>query len=121
MRNPRRMMKKSDAFCEACGVPNTAETNNALWDVYDRIRDGRSNYEPLVFTSDWLQENVMDEEDEDSVFLAMERDMTNRGLCVGCGRPDLSRVNLEDIMDPDEAKEMYEYWAEVEAERRAGC
>lgn len=115
------MMKESDAFCEVCGVPNTPETNAALSDVYSRIRDGRTTYEPLVFTGDWLQENVMDEEDEDAVFLAMERDMANRGLCVGCGRPDLRRVNPDDIMSDEEAREMQDMWAEMAAERRTGC
>jgi len=121
MRNPRRMMKKSDLFCEVCGVPNTPETNEALDDVYSRLRDGRSTYEPLVFTSDWLEENVMDEEDEDAVFFAMERNMSDRGLCVGCGRPDLSHVNPDDIMTEEEAKDLHEMWAEMAAERRMGA
>src|SRR5215831_20542440 len=115
------MMKQTDSHCRICGVPNTKEVNAELRDIYDRIRDGRSTYEPLVFTSDWLQENVYDEESHEATMLAMERDMVNRGLCPGCARPDLSRVDPDDIMTEEEAQDMHEYWAEVQAERRAGC
>lgn len=114
-------MNENASHCGTCGVPNTPEVTSALWDVYDRIRDGRSTYEPLVYTSDWLEENIVDEEDFASVNLAMERDMVNRGLCPNCARPDLSRVKPEDVMTADEAKEMHEMWAEQAAERRMGA
>jgi len=68
--------------CTGCGqLEGIKEYDDALWDVYYRIDDGRSTYEPLVFTGDWLQENVLDEEDMQSVHAAMENDMVNRGLC----------------------------------------
>jgi len=117
----RPMMKDSDTHCQTCGVPNTPEINATLWDIYERIRDGRSTYEPLVYTNDWLEENVRDEEDMESVHLAMERDMDNRGLCPGCARPDLSRVSPDDIMSEEEAKDLHEMWAEMAAERRMGA
>jgi hypothetical protein len=112
---------KLGPFCPGCGVLTDKETTVKIRDIYDRIRDGRSTYEPLVFTSDWLQENVMDEEDEEAVMHAMEKDMHNRGLCIKCGRPDLRQVKPEDIMSEEEAQDMHEMWAEMAAERRAGC
>lgn len=117
----RRTMDKNATHCYYCGVPNTPEINEALWDVYERIRDGRSTYEPLVYTSDWLQENVLDEEDVESVHMAMERDMDNRGLCSYCGRPNLHGVTKDMIMSEEEAKDLHEMWAEQAAERRLGA
>lgn len=116
-----RMMDKNATHCYRCGVPNTPEINQGLWDVYERIRDGRSTYEPLVFDSEWLQENVVDEEDEDILMLTMERDMDARGLCPFCGRPNLHGVTPDMIMTDEEAKELHEMWAMEAAERRAGC
>lgn len=115
------LLKPNQLHCPGCGVPNTPEINRQLWDIYDRIRDGRSTYEPLVFTSDWLEENVADEEDFDSVKLAMERDMSNRGLCPICARPDLRGVLPEDVMSDEEAKDLHEMWSEMAAERRMGA
>lgn len=115
------LLKDDESHCYVCGVPNLPEVNRALWGIYDRIRDGRSTYEPLVFTSDWLEENVVDEEDFESVRLAMERDMDNRGLCPHCGRPNLSSVSPEDVMTPEEAKEIWDMWQEEATERRMGA
>jgi hypothetical protein len=109
-------------ICQGCGqLQGIEEYDEALWDVYNRIRDARSSYEPLVFTSDWLQENVLDEEDETAVIHAMEKDMHNRGLCVVCGRPNLQGISIDDVMSKEEAQEMHEIWAEQAAERRMGC
>jgi hypothetical protein len=108
-------------FCRACGQIKSPEVDKALWDIYHRIDDGRSSYEPLVFTSDWLQENIMDEDDEAALDLAMTKDMHNRGLCSVCGRPDLRGVNPEDILSEEDAKDMADMYAEQAAERRAGC
>lgn len=108
--------------CPGCGqLKGIPEYDAALRNIYDRIRDGRSTYEPLVYTSDWLEENVGDDEDFQSVMLAMEKDMHNRGICPACSRPDLSCVKPEDIMCEEEAQEIHEMWAEQAAERRAGC
>lgn len=108
--------------CPGCGqVTGIPEYDKVLRDIYDRISDGRSTYEPLVFTSDWVEENIYDEEDHESMMIAMERDMVNRGLCPECARPDLSKVPPEKILSEEDAKEMHEMWAEQAAERRAGC
>lgn len=108
-------------FCPTCGIPTDHATTESLWDIYNRIRDGRSTYEPLVFDSAWTEENIIFEEDMEAVDAAMERDMYNRGLCITCGRPDLRGVKPEDIMDPEEAKEIQNMWAMEAMERRMGC
>lgn len=108
--------------CTGCGqLVGIPQYDEELWSIYHRINDGRSTYEPLVFTSDWLQENVQDEEDHAAVMHAMDKDMHNRGLCGTCGRPDLSGVDPAKIMSEQDAFEMQEMWAEQAAERRAGC
>ena len=115
------LLKDNQSHCPSCGVPNTPEINRQLWDIYDRIDDGRSTYEPLVFTSDWIAENIVDEEDHEAMMLAMERDMHNRGLCPTCGRPDLRGLDPSKVMSPEDAKEMHDMWAEQAAERRMGA
>jgi hypothetical protein len=112
---------KLGEWCPVCGQLTDEHTTAKLRDIYDRLRDGRSTYEALVFTSDWLQENIHDEEDEESVMLAMERDMAYRGLCTGCARPDLRNIKPSDVMSEEEAQDLHEMWAEQAAERRAGC
>ena len=108
--------------CTTCGVlQGIPELDEEMWDIYHRITDGRSHYEPLVFTSDWLQENVQDEEDHAAVMHAMEKDMHNRGLCPTCSRPNLAGVTEEMVMSEQDAQDMRDMWAEQAAERRAGC
>lgn len=109
-------------ICSHCGmIEGNALVNEQLWDTYDRISDGRSRYEPLVFTGDWMNENVHDEEDHDAVMLAMERDMLNRGLCPECARPDLRGVTDDMILSDEDYESFQDMWAEEAAERRAGC
>ena len=117
------LLKDHQEFCPSCGVPNKLEASEALWDIYHRIRDGRSTWEPLVYTQDDMDELGFydDEEMHDSIMLSMERNMGERGLCPTCGRPDLRGVNPEDIMSEEDAKDLHEMWAEQAAERRAGC
>lgn len=115
------LLKPQDSHCPNCGVPNTEGATESLYDIYYRIRDGRSSYEALTFDSAWLQENVQDEDDERALDLAMSKDMVNRGLCPTCGRPDLRGVKPEDIMDEDEAEALWDMWAEQAAERRMGA
>lgn len=117
------LLKDNQEWCPSCCVPNTPETNNKLWDIYERLRDGRSRSEPLVYFQDDLEElgYYDDEEIHDSVMLSMERNMYDRGLCPTCGRPDLRNVKPEDIMTEEEASSMHEMWAEMEAERRMGA
>jgi hypothetical protein len=108
--------------CTVCGqIEDIPLYDEALWDIYHRIDDGRSSYEPLVFTSDWLQENIVDDEDHEALMHTMERDMHNRGLCVKCGRPDLRNVDESKILSQEDAREMQDMWAMEAAERRAGC
>ncbi len=108
--------------CQRCNqLTEIEQYDDKLWDIYHRISDGRSNYEPLIFNSDWLQENVQDDEDHDAVMHAMSKDMRNRGLCPNCGRPDLRGVTKDMILSHEDVKEMNEMHAEQRAERRAGC
>lgn len=117
------LLKDDQEFCPSCGVPNNPEINEALWDIYGRIRDGRDTWEPLVYYQDDLEEIGFydDEEMHDSVMLSMERNMVERGLCPTCGRPDLRGISPDDIMTHEESKDMHDMWAEQAAERRAGC
>lgn len=102
--------------CSGCGQVNgVPEYDDKLRDIYHRIRDGRSTWEPLVFTGEEFHE------DEEGSMLAMERNMAQRGLCVTCSRPDLRGVDPDDVMSEDDAREMHEMWAEQAAEIRAGC
>ncbi len=91
------------------------------WDIYHRISDGRSTWEPLVFTGDWVAENIVDEDDHASMMSAMEKDMRNRGLCPDCGRPDLRGVHKDQILTPKDYEEMAEMWAIEAQERRMGA
>jgi hypothetical protein len=109
-------------ICNRCGqLKGIPEYDEKLWDLYNRIDDGRSTWEPLVYTSDWVQENIHDEDDHDAMMLSMEKDMYYRGLCPGCARPNLTGVNLERIMTEEDAREMQDMWAEQAAERRMGA
>ena len=63
----------------------------------------------------------MDEEDENAMMYAMEKDMVNRGLCPVCSRPNLSGVTDDMIMSEDEAREIQEMWAMEASERRMGA
>lgn len=105
-------------ICNCCGqLKGIKEYDRELWNIYHRISDGRSTWEPLVFTSD----DIEDQDDYDSMMAAMERDMVRRGLCGECGRPDLRNVNPDDILSVEDLREMQDMWAEEAAERRAGC
>jgi hypothetical protein len=107
--------------CPSCGQLQTAENKQALYDVYERIRDGRSRWEPLVYTRDEYEDSWDDDYETNWAMVAMEKNMYERGLCPQCGYPDLRGVKEEDIMDEEEAKEMHDMWAEQEQERRMGC
>lgn len=117
------LLKDNQEFCPTCGVPNTPEVNATLYDIYYRIRDGRSTWEPLVYFQDDLQECGFydDEEMHDSVMLSMERNMHERGLCITCGCPDLSGVTEDMIMTEEEAQDLHDMWQEQAAERRMGA
>lgn len=110
------------AYCRTCGQLSGIDAyDDELWAIYERLPDGRQHYEPLVFDSGWLQENVFDEDDHAAVNLAMSRDMHNRGLCVSCGRPNMAGIDPATLLSEDEAQAMAESYAEQRAERRMGC
>ena len=110
--------------CPTCGsLEGIREYDAKLWDIYYRIEDGRSNYQPLVYCQDDLAELGFyeDEETHDAVMMSMEKNMHERGLCTRCGRPDLTGVTDDMILSEDDAQELHEMYAEMEAERRMGA
>ena len=108
--------------CRGCGQVTGVEAYDAkLWELHELRRDGRQHSEGLVFDSEWLQENVLDEEDEQVLDLTMSKDMHQRGLCPTCGRPNLAGLGQGDFVDPEEARWAAEAHAERMAEFRAGC
>ena len=115
------MMKKDATHCITCGVPNTPEINESLWDVYYRISDGRCNYEPLVYSGEEFEDSWDEMGETNYAMLAMERNMHERGLCVGCGRPNLAGVTEDMILSEEDLKEMQDMWAIEAQERRMGC
>jgi hypothetical protein len=114
-------MSDIQIVCPECGSPMNKETTAALWDIYDRISDGRSTWEPLVFTSEEFEDSWDTFHEENFAIIAMERNMHERGLCTNCGRPDLRGVTEDMIMTEEEAKDMHEMWSEMAAERRMGA
>jgi hypothetical protein len=109
-------------ICASCGqLQGIPEYDDKLWELHSRRKDGRQNIEGLVFDSEWLQENIMDEHDEEVLDLTMSRDMHNRGLCPTCGRPDLAGKTEEDFYSEQDALEMQDMWAQEVMERRMGC
>jgi hypothetical protein len=111
-------------ICFTCGqLQNCKEYNLRLWDLYDRRKDGRQNIEPLVFTQGDVEDDPDWYEDRPNsgTWLAMERNMHDRGLCPSCGMPDLRGMKEEDFYTHDEHEDMQELWAEEAAERRMGC
>jgi hypothetical protein len=109
-------------ICRYCGQLKGVEEYDArLWDLHGRRKDEKQTYDGLVFTSDWLQENIVDEDDERVLDQVMSKDMASRGLCPECGRPNLSGKTEEDFYTEEEARDMHDMWAEQAAERRMGC
>ena len=114
----------AEEFCKSCGQFTDKQTTEKLWSVYNRIDDGRSTYEPLVYTSADLEEANFyggDEDDVEAVMRSMEKNMHERGLCITCARPDLRGMDPSKIMSEEDARELQDMWAEQAAERRAGC
>lgn len=115
-----------DKVCSHCGqIEGITEYNRKLWDIYYRLPDmvGRSYIEPLVYTQEDLDEADFYGSDEgrDSVMMSMERNMVERGLCGGCARPNLAGRDLSELMTEEEARDLHDMYAEMAAERRAGC
>jgi hypothetical protein len=115
-----------DSICNTCGqIEGIGEYDRNLWDIYHRLPDmaSRSHIEPFVYTQDDLDElGFYDNEDShDAVMLSMERNMAERGLCTGCGRPNLQGVDMSELMTEEEARDLHDMYAEMAAERRAGC
>lgn len=110
------------SICHGCGqLTGIPEYDAGLWDLYDRRKDGRQYGEALVFTSDWLQENIVDEEDEQVLDLTMSKDMASRGLCHVCARPNLQGFREDDFLSEEDARDQWEMEAERAAERRMGA
>lgn len=112
--------------CSGCGqIEGIKEYNVALWDAYHRLPEmaSRSHIEAFVYTGDDLNElGFYDDEDtRDAVMLSMERNMMERGLCPECGRPDLRGRNMDEMMSEEDARDLHDMYAEMAAERRAGC
>jgi len=115
-----------DKVCNYCGqIEGVTEYDRKLWDIYYRLPDmiPRSYIEPFVYTGEDLQELGFydDEDSRESVMLSMERNMIERGLCGGCGRPSLKDRDMSELMTEEDARELHEMYAEEAAERRMGC
>jgi len=114
--------------CRHCGTLNTEEVRAQLWSLYDRLDDGgRKHIEPLVYTQSDFEDMGyhsmydMDDESIDSVKLSMENNMAERGLCPSCGLPDLRGYTEKDFLSEEDARDLADMYAEMAAERRAGC
>lgn len=121
---PRDMRKKSETFCSGCGqLKGVKEYDSKLWDLYYRWDGGGRQYiEPLVYTQDDLYDAGYPDDDAiDAVKMSMEKNMIERGLCSECGRPNLAGISDDEFMTEEEAKEIADMYAEMAAERRAGC
>lgn len=119
-----------DKICKYCGQLEGIEAYDAaLWDLYHRLPDfaARSHIEPLVYTQSDFEDMGyasyydMDDEDREAVNMSMERNMIERGLCGGCGRPNLAGVDTSQAMTEEEARDLHDMYAEMAAERRAGA
>lgn len=108
--------------CIGCGqVQGIPEYDETLRDLYSRIDDGRQHREPLVYTREEFEEGWDDDGETNFAMLAMEKNMAERGLCPECGRPDLRGVDPSSIMSEEDAQGLRDMYAEMAAERRAGC
>lgn len=115
--------------CAGCGQLQGIEVyDQELWRLYYLLDDhGRKFIEPLVYTQSDFEDMGyssmydMDDDSIDAVKMSMEHNMAERGLCPACGRPDLSGTNPEDFLSEEDAKELADMYAEMAAERRAGC
>lgn len=111
----------ADLICTGCGQLLGVEAyDDKLWDLYSRLDDGRQHVPALVFDGEWLNENVVDDEDREVLMFTMEKDMHGRGLCPECGRPDLAGIPPERFLDEDAARAQAEMAAERRAEQRIG-
>lgn len=113
------------APCAGCGqLQGVKEYDQELWRLYHLLDDGGKRFiEPFVYTQDELEEaGYYDDEDTRNAYmLAMERNMAERGLCPVCGRPNLTGKTAEDFLSEEDAKDLADMYAEMAAERRAGC
>jgi hypothetical protein len=113
-------------MCNACGqLQGIPEYDEKLWDIYHRLPElvSRSYIEPFVYTQDDLDELGFydDEDSREVVMMSMERNMIERGLCGGCGRPNLQGRDMSELMSEEEAQDLHDMYAEQAAERRMGA
>lgn len=112
------------SVCKCCGqLIGIPEYDDALWDLQARRKDEKQNNTPLVFSSEDLYDDPdwLDDREHSGAWLAMERNMAERGLCTECGRPLLMGKTEDDFYTDEEYEGMCEMWAMEAAERRAGC
>lgn len=102
------------------GVP---EYDAKLWELHERRKDGRQNIEALVYTQDEVEDDPdwYNDRENSGPWLAMGRNMYERGLCSECGRPNLIGMSDDDFHSAEDMKELQDLWAEEAAERRMGC
>lgn len=119
------MSKIIYVVCRCCGLPTDLSEDALahLWDLQARRIDGRQNNEALVYSSDDLYDDPdwLDDRENSGPWLAMGRNMAERGLCPECGLPDLRGMTEDDFYSEEEYEDMCDMWAEQAAERRAGC
>jgi predicted Fe-S protein YdhL (DUF1289 family) len=114
-------MSTDDEFCPGCGQINDERVTERLWGIYERLDDGRQHREGLSFDGEWLREHIVDDEDHAVLMHTMERDMAQRGLCAGCGRPDLRGIDPASVLSEEDARDLADAAAERAAELRMGC
>jgi hypothetical protein len=109
--------------CRGCGqLKGIPHYDGELWRLYHLLDDGGRKYiEPLVYTGEEFEESWDDVHETNFAMVAMEKNMVERGLCPECGRPNLAGKTEEDFLSEEDAKELSDMYAEMEAERRAGC
>lgn len=111
------------APCSGCGQLQGIEAYDAkLWELYYLLDDGgRKFIEPLVYTGEEFEESWDDQRETNFAMVAMEKNMVERGLCGECGRPNLTGKTEKDFMTQEDADGLRDMYAEMAAERRAGC
>jgi hypothetical protein len=109
--------------CRGCGqVEGIPQYDEELWRLYELLDDGgRKHIEPLVYSGEEFEESWDDLHETNFAMVAMGKNMVERGLCSECGRPNLVGKTDKDFLSEEDAKELSEMYAEMEAERRMGA
>lgn len=122
---PGTQMSLESMICGRCGMPSPgvlASLDELLRELHSRRKDGRQHGEPLVYTQEDIDEaGGFADDGSDGIMLSMERNMFERGLCTGCGRPNLRGLGKDDFLSREDASALAEMYVEEAAERRAGA